>query len=81
MSGEPLKDQENAPPPPMEEEATKEEGGSAAKPAKFESKTKLKVNIRSWNGVCTWKWVANDDTCGKTKAGEPDRTCLKILST
>ena len=26
--------------------------------------TKLKVNIRGWNGVATWKWVANDDTCG-----------------
>ncbi len=31
---------------------------------KFESKTKLKVNIRGWNGVATWKWIANDDTCG-----------------
>lgn len=27
-------------------------------------KTQLKVNIRSWNGVAVWKWLANDDTCG-----------------
>merc|ERR1711973_200521 len=32
--------------------------------AKFESKTKLKVTIKSWNGVASWKWIANDDTCG-----------------
>ena len=50
------KDQENTAPPSMEAEAAPE--------PKFESKTKLKVNIRGWNGVCTWKWVANDDTCG-----------------
>ena len=30
--------------------------------AKFESKTKLKVTIQSWNGVASWKWIANDDT-------------------
>ena len=28
------------------------------------SKTKLNVKIRAWNGVATWKWIANDDTCG-----------------
>ena len=28
------------------------------------SKTKLSINIRSWNSVATWKWIANDDTCG-----------------
>ena len=28
------------------------------------SKTKLNVKIRGWNGVATWKWIANDDTCG-----------------
>lgn len=28
------------------------------------SKTKLNVTIRGWNGVATWKWIANDDTCG-----------------
>lgn len=28
------------------------------------SKTKLSVKIRAWNGVATWKWIANDDTCG-----------------
>ncbi len=33
-------------------------------PAKFESKTKLKVTIKNWNGVASWKWIANDDTCG-----------------
>ena len=31
---------------------------------KFESKTKLKVTVRGWNGVASWKWIANDDTCG-----------------
>eukprot|EP00095_Tigriopus_kingsejongensis_P005194 snap_masked-scaffold321_size207582-processed-gene-1.4 protein:Tk05194 transcript:snap_masked-scaffold321_size207582-processed-gene-1.4-mRNA-1 annotation:"anaphase-promoting complex subunit 11" len=35
----------------------------SASPA-FQSQTKLKVRIRGWNGVATWKWVANDDTCG-----------------
>merc|ERR1712027_65642 len=30
----------------------------------MESKSKLKVTIKGWNGVATWKWVANDDTCG-----------------
>lgn len=28
------------------------------------SQTKLNVTIRGWNGVATWKWIANDDTCG-----------------
>ena len=28
------------------------------------TKTKLNVTIRGWNGVATWKWIANDDTCG-----------------
>ena len=31
---------------------------------KNSSKTKLNVKIRAWNGVATWKWIANDDTCG-----------------
>ena len=31
---------------------------------KFVSKTKLKVSIKGWNGVASWKWIANDDTCG-----------------
>lgn len=31
---------------------------------KSSSKTKLNVKIRAWNGVATWKWIANDDTCG-----------------
>ena len=22
------------------------------------------MTIKGWNGVATWKWVANDDTCG-----------------
>ena len=35
-------------------------GGNGS--AKFESKTKLKVTIKSWNGVASWKWIANDDT-------------------
>lgn len=26
--------------------------------------TGLKVTIKNWNGVASWKWVANDDTCG-----------------
>lgn len=30
----------------------------------FESKTKLKVHFKGWNGVASWKWIANDDTCG-----------------
>ena len=30
----------------------------------FVSKTKLKVTVKSWNGVASWKWIANDDTCG-----------------
>ena len=34
-------------------------------PSKIKSsKTKLNVKIRAWNGVATWKWIANDDTCG-----------------
>ena len=37
-------------------------GGNSS--VKFESKTKLKVTIQSWNGVASWKWIANDDTCG-----------------
>ena len=32
--------------------------------SKNSSKTKLNVRIRGWNGVATWKWIANDDTCG-----------------
>uniref|UniRef100_A0A0B6ZHT0 Anaphase-promoting complex subunit 11 n=1 Tax=Arion vulgaris TaxID=1028688 RepID=A0A0B6ZHT0_9EUPU len=24
----------------------------------------LKVKIKSWTGVATWKWIANDDNCG-----------------
>ncbi|XP_023342947.1 anaphase-promoting complex subunit 11-like [Eurytemora carolleeae] len=27
-------------------------------------KSRLKVTIKSWNGVAVWKWLANDDTCG-----------------
>lgn len=27
-------------------------------------KSRLKVTIRTWNGVAVWKWLANDDTCG-----------------
>ena len=34
------------------------------KPQKFVSKTKLKVSIKEWAGVASWKWIANDDTCG-----------------
>ena len=30
----------------------------------FVSKTKLKVTVKGWNGVASWKWIANDDTCG-----------------
>ena len=33
-------------------------------PQQFVSKTKLKVTVKSWNGVASWKWIANDDTCG-----------------
>ena len=32
--------------------------------SKFVSKTKLKVSIKNWHGVASWKWIANDDTCG-----------------
>ncbi len=39
-------------------------GTSSSSSAAPESKTKLKVTIRGWNGVCSWRWVANDDTCG-----------------
>lgn len=35
-----------------------------AEPKPFESQTKLKVTIKGWNGVASWKWIANDDTCG-----------------
>ncbi|KAF6211114.1 hypothetical protein GE061_014228 [Apolygus lucorum] len=28
------------------------------------SKNPMKVVIKSWNGVATWRWLANDDTCG-----------------
>lgn len=27
-------------------------------------KSRLKVTIKTWNGVAVWKWLANDDTCG-----------------
>ena len=33
-------------------------------PQQFVSKTKLKVTVKGWNGVASWKWIANDDTCG-----------------
>ena len=40
-------------------------GNDENKPSKLTgSKTKLNVKIRAWNGVATWKWIANDDTCG-----------------
>ena len=35
-----------------------------SKKAKAASKTALTVHVRGWQGVCAWKWVANDDTCG-----------------
>ena len=38
--------------------------GAAEKTTKSASKTGLKVTVRGWQGVCAWKWVANDDTCG-----------------
>ena len=37
---------------------------SVSSKCKSASKTKLNVKIRAWNGVATWKWIANDDTCG-----------------
>nr|CAD7589455.1 unnamed protein product [Timema genevievae] len=24
----------------------------------------MKVTIKEWTGVATWRWVANDDNCG-----------------
>ncbi|KYN35914.1 Anaphase-promoting complex subunit 11 [Trachymyrmex septentrionalis] len=24
----------------------------------------MKVTIKSWTGVATWRWIANDDNCG-----------------
>ncbi|XP_058119724.1 anaphase-promoting complex subunit 11 [Anopheles ziemanni] len=24
----------------------------------------MKVTVKSWMGVCAWKWLANDDNCG-----------------
>ncbi|XP_018565218.1 anaphase-promoting complex subunit 11 [Leptinotarsa decemlineata] len=24
----------------------------------------MKVRIKNWTGVATWRWVANDDNCG-----------------
>jgi anaphase-promoting complex subunit 11 len=28
------------------------------------NKSRLKVTIKSWNGVAVWKWLAKDDICG-----------------
>ncbi|KAI8422503.1 hypothetical protein MSG28_006319 [Choristoneura fumiferana] len=24
----------------------------------------MKVTVKSWTGVATWRWIANDDNCG-----------------
>ncbi|XP_012252622.1 PREDICTED: anaphase-promoting complex subunit 11-like isoform X1 [Eufriesea mexicana] len=24
----------------------------------------MRVTIKSWTGVATWRWIANDDNCG-----------------
>ncbi|XP_005989099.1 anaphase-promoting complex subunit 11 isoform X1 [Latimeria chalumnae] len=40
-------------------------GASGLEKHKQEKKIcKMKVKIRSWNGVASWLWVANDDNCG-----------------
>lgn len=28
------------------------------------TKTGLKVRIKRWKAVATWRWLANDDSCG-----------------
>ena len=48
--------------------------------AKFESKTKLKVTIKSWNGVASWKWIANDDTVSYLKFYKFDVLFKQITS-
>lgn len=55
---EPVENNENV---PMLDESVEP---PKQKKDKFESKTKLKVQIRGWNGIAAWKWIANDDTCG-----------------
>lgn len=31
---------------------------------KPEDESTMKVTIKHWTGVASWKWVANDDNCG-----------------
>ena len=53
--------------PVMQNEDTKPQ--SCLKTEVTEEQIMLQVNLfqvtmKGWNGVATWKWVANDDTCG-----------------
>jgi len=39
-------------------------GGGLENPVNNIKKSRLKVTIKSWNGVAVWKWLAKDDDCG-----------------
>eukprot|EP00093_Oithona_nana_P006650 06650.XXX_144592_145094_1 [CDS] Oithona nana genome sequencing. len=49
---------------PNEQENQPQANSPQSQISQFVSKTKLKVTVKGWNGVASWKWIANDDTCG-----------------
>ena len=49
---------------PNEQESQPQANSPQSQISQFVSKTKLKVTVKGWNGVASWKWIANDDTCG-----------------
>ena len=49
---------------PNEQENQVQANSPQSQRSQFVSKTKLKVTVKGWNGVASWKWIANDDTCG-----------------
>ena len=49
---------------PNEQENQVQANSPQSQISQFVSKTKLKVTVKGWNGVASWKWIANDDTCG-----------------
>ena len=59
-----LIDQENDKSNSVENKKMQSENNENVSSKTSVSKTKLNVKIRAWNGVATWKWIANDDTCG-----------------
>jgi len=39
-------------------------GGLVETSTNHGNKSRLKITIKSWNGVAVWKWLAKDDICG-----------------